>query len=198
MAMAMAVASGAARSRPGSVSLTSAAAAPHHGGGPQLWRLSRGLRRGWRRRKRKPTNSPNGRQLGQAGGGAAGRAGASLRDLIQRRALRTVPAPSRGPRGWPGPRSRLPQAVGTPQVRRARLPGGAGAGSEEGAKALDASPGRSEWPRGLGEAAGAVGPDERVWEPAAPHPGPESEAPGAAVRAAGATRRPPRWGRRGS
>lgn len=128
VAMAMALASGVACSRPGSVSLTSAAAAPHHGGGPQLWRLSRGLRRGWRRRKRKPTNSPNGRQLGQAGGGAAGRAGASLRDLIQRRALRTVPAASRGPPGGPGPRSCPPQAVETPQVRRVRLPCGAGAG----------------------------------------------------------------------
>lgn len=57
--------------------------------------------------KENPQNSPNGRQLGRAGGGA-GRAGASLRDLIQGRALCTVPAASRGPPGWPGPRSCLP------------------------------------------------------------------------------------------
>ena len=52
VAMAMALAFLAASSRPGSVSLTSAAADPHHGGGPRLRRLNRGLPRGWRRRKK--------------------------------------------------------------------------------------------------------------------------------------------------
>lgn len=58
--------------------------------------------------KENPQKSPNGRQLGLAGGGAAGRAGASLRDLIQGCTLCTVPAASRGPPGWLGPRSCLP------------------------------------------------------------------------------------------
>lgn len=57
--------------------------------------------------KENPQNSPNGRQLGRAGGGA-GRAGASLRDLIQGRELCTVPTASRGPPVWPGPRRCLP------------------------------------------------------------------------------------------
>lgn len=48
----MALASSWTCSRPGLVSLTSAAAAPHHGGGLRLRRLSRGLRVGWRRRKK--------------------------------------------------------------------------------------------------------------------------------------------------
>lgn len=52
VAMAMALASSWTCSRPGLVSLTSAAAAPHHGGGLRLRRLSRGLRVGWRRRKK--------------------------------------------------------------------------------------------------------------------------------------------------
>lgn len=68
--------------------------------------------------KENPQKSPNGRQLGLAGGGAAGRAGASLRDLIQGRALCTVPAASRGPSGWPGPRSCLPHVVEAPRSAR--------------------------------------------------------------------------------
>lgn len=164
VAMAMALASGVACSRPGSVSLTSAAAAPHHGGGPQLWRLSRGLRRGWRRRKRKPTNSPNGRQLGQAGGGAAGGLGRRCGTLSK--GARSVLSPR--PPGAAGlarpPELPAPGLGDTPGPRGVQLRCGAGAGQEEGATrlALDASPGRPEWPRGLGKAARAAGLDERV------------------------------------
>lgn len=50
-----------------------------------------------------------------------------------------------------------------------KLPPRAGAGEEAGAgAALDASPGRSGRPRGLGEAAGAVGLDGRVQGPTVP------------------------------
>lgn len=63
VAMAMALASRAACSRPGSVPLTSAAAAQHHVGGSRLWRLSRGLRRGWRRRKKTHKNLQMGGNL---------------------------------------------------------------------------------------------------------------------------------------
>lgn len=133
-----------------------------------------------RRRRENPQNSPNGkRQPGSAGGGA-GRAGASLRDLIQGCARRTVPVASGG-----APRSCPPDASEAPLVRRGRALASreeAGAGA-----ALDASPGSSGRPRGLREAAGAVGLDGRVWGPTLPAPGAarDSGAPGAVVRAGG-------------
>nr|XP_060149464.1 uncharacterized protein LOC132596711 [Globicephala melas] len=84
----MALAFRAASSRPGSVSLTSAAAAPHHGGGPLLRRLSRGLRRD----VRPSSNSPDLANRGQAGaeclgerGGWAGRPECLLPRLSQPR-----------------------------------------------------------------------------------------------------------------
>lgn len=70
------------------------------------------------------------------------------------------------------------------------LPSRAGTGGEAGAKAaFDASPGRSGWPRGLGEAAEAVGLDERVQRPTQPNLGPESWVPRAVVWAAEALQR---------
>lgn len=103
VAMAMALASRAACFRPSSVSLISPAAAPHHGGGPRLRRLSRGLRGGWRRRK-KAHKTP------QMGGSLAGqeeeRGGPGRRCGTSSKGARSVP--SRGPRGWPGRRSRPP------------------------------------------------------------------------------------------
>lgn len=106
VATAMALASRAACSGPGSVSLTSAAAAPHHGGGPRLRRLSRGLRGGWRRRKKTHKTPQMGGSLAgqeEERGGPGRRCGTSSKG-----ARSTVPAASRGPQGWPGPGGWLP------------------------------------------------------------------------------------------
>lgn len=74
-----------------------------------------------------------------------------------------------------------------------KLPPRAGAGEEAGAgAALDDSPGRSGRPRGLGEAAEAVGLDERVQRPTLPTRGPRRRAvlPGLWSGRPGALRRP--------
>lgn len=88
--MAMALAFLAASSRPGSVSLTSAAADPHHGGGPRLRRLNRGLPRGWRRRK-KTHKTP------QMGGSLAGQeeeqGGPGRRCGTSSKGARSAPSP---------------------------------------------------------------------------------------------------------
>ena len=90
VAMAMALAFLAASSRPGSVSLTSAAADPHHGGGPRLRRLNRGLPRGWRRRK-KTHKTP------QMGGSLAGQeeeqGGPGRRCGTSSKGARSAPSP---------------------------------------------------------------------------------------------------------
>lgn len=78
-------------------------------------------------------------------------------------------------------------------------PSRAGAGEAAGAgAALDVSAGRSGRPRGQGEAAGAVGPDERVQGPPL-HQGaaPASGAPRAVVGAPGAAAAPLRRGQGG-
>ena len=90
VAMAMALAFLAASSRPGSVSLTSAAADPHHGGGPRLRRLNRGLPGGWRRRKKTHKTS-------QMGGSLAGqeeeRGGLGRRCGTSSKGARSAPSP---------------------------------------------------------------------------------------------------------
>lgn len=141
VAMAMASGSRAAGSRPGCF-------ADFSSGGPAPWRRPPALApESWppqrlEEEKENPQNSPNGRQLGRAGGGAAGRAGASLRDLIQRRAL--------GPRGLPGAAG-LARPPEPPVLGRGDTPGPQGPAPSQGrgrrggrAEGLDgACPGRS-------------------------------------------------------
>lgn len=116
VAMAMALAFLVASSRPGSVSLTSAAADPHHGGGPRLRRLNRGLPGGWRRRKKTHKTPPKweaawpGRRRSGAGRGVAAGPHPRARALPRPRGLpgaagRASPLelPVLGRGGTPGP-----------------------------------------------------------------------------------------------
>lgn len=132
VAMALALASRAACSRTGSVSLTSAAAAQHHGGGSRLWRLSRGLRRGWRRRKKTHKNPQMGGNLAwqeeEQQGGLGRRRGTSSKGALS--VLSTRPpgghrvgqAPGAAcPRSWRHPRSARSGSLPRPRQARREL-----------------------------------------------------------------------------
>lgn len=156
--MAMALAFRVASSRPGCF-------ADFSSGCPTPWRRPPAAApESWPPRrleeeKENPQNSPNGRQLGRAGGGA-GRARASLRDLIQGRALCTVPRPPGGRRvgqagelpalgrgGTPGPHGPKPPFQG----RERRRGGSWGCAStppraaQDGPEGREKLPGRSGW-----------------------------------------------------
>ncbi|XP_058521385.1 interleukin-25 [Ochotona princeps] len=97
--------------------------------------------------------------------GGARRAGASLRERIQRRAICAGPVASRDLWPPPGPPQLVdldfPDSLGPQAPSQGRRGGRSWA-------VLDVSPGRSGQPRGLAEAAEAVGPAERVWRPSPP------------------------------
>nr|CAI9710909.1 unnamed protein product [Rangifer tarandus platyrhynchus] len=190
--MAMALAFLVASSRPGSVSLTSAAADPHHGGGPRLRRLNRGLPGGWRRRK-KTHKTP------QMGGSLAGqeeeRGGPGRRCGTSSKGARSAPSPRppRGCRVGQAPGAACPRPRGhhgsawtqssLPVPGRARrwelgLRSTPLRAAQDGPEGREKPPGRSGWT------------SEFRGQPSPPGAAPESGAPGAEIRASGALPQP--------